>query len=544
VAQARHALLNGEELITLTGPGALTAAGAVATRAGGSVLCVRLAGAQSLPDAHLLVGWALGLGRPGREHAPARALAERTQPLVLLDARGIAPGLESSLRAEISSIALDTRWLVLLSEGEATPETIRAEHEADPTQLPTQLATHALALGWLLAGIPSAAELPDSAQVGGLQRQALRPELARALRQQANQPTAEIANALGARLQEHLRIATGGATPRRTSPADYFALRWIAAEASKPATLALAAAAAARLVLYWGMPSQALELLSQARLRTPSTECSCRAVLRWAHAQVALDTGDPQTARLHLEAAASLLRQERNLGLLATLTQRWAEVLFARGETAISAQHLRNARVLYRQLGHQAGVKATLRGAADIAIMSGETLSARTLLDQAEDGTMSAEERCNLQMSQASLSAAVGELDQAGVLLERAQAVAQTVPQLQANHQRRLADLALKTGQLGAAKEHALSARSRYARLGLLPAQALCSRLLGDTLSLQGALSEAARWYEAAIHQQISIGDLHGLHRSLTHAAALEHSCGDPTLARELSLMADRLPKA
>jgi tetratricopeptide (TPR) repeat protein len=271
-------------------------------------------------------------------------------------------------------------------------------------------------------------------------------------------------------------------------------------------------------------------------------EGSCRALLRWAQAQIALDTGDLQTARRHFEEATAALRQERNLALLAATTRSWAEGLIARGELTVAAVHLRNARVLYRQLGDQDGVAATLRGAGDVAIASGETLSAGALLEQAEAGSTTPIEQINLLISLATMAITGGNHPEASALLDRAAQGAAGVPQLQASVLRRRADMALRQGNHDQALQDTLQAREIYTRVGEVAAVARCSRLLGDIHGASGALEAAARCYEQAIHAQIQSGDRQGLGRSLTHAAALEEVSGDPVLARELGRMAARMP--
>jgi tetratricopeptide (TPR) repeat protein len=546
VARVRQAIRQGDGTIYLTGDGALSVAGAVAARTPGPVRCVRLAGAETPQDAQLLLGWALDLPRPGAAGAAAAALSTLSAPMILVDARGTPKDLFEVLRKQVAPAALEARWMVIIESSLAPTNSIGAmlPESAPRAPIPSELPLPAHALGWLLAGIPGAAEAAFSCRVPGLTRQAIWPDAARALRESSDHSAAEVANALGPELHRHLQLALGGPAPEGTTPADFFALRWIGRHTTRAAQAAMATAAAARLALAWGMAREAAQLVEEAWPRIPVVEGSCRALLRWVQAQIAHDSGDLQTARRHFEEATAALRQERNLALLATMTRSWAEGLIARGELTVAAMHLRNARVLYRQLGDQDGVAATLRGAGDVAIASCETLSAGALLEQAEAGSTTPIEQVNLLISLATMAITGGNHPEASALLDRAAQGAAGVPQLQASVLRRRADMALRNGNHDQALRDTLQARDLYARVGEVAAVARCSRLLGDIHGASGALEAAARYYEQAIHAQIQSGDRQGLCRSLTHAAALEEVSGDPVLARELSRMAARMPAA
>lgn len=543
VAQARQSIRMGDDTIFLTGDGALRVAGAVAARLPGTIRCLRLAGAETLNDARLLLGWALGLGQPGEPGAASAALAAHRDPLIIVDARGAPPDLCDHLRAHVSAGAVDTRWMIIVEGGLAPTNSIGARLSAKDSATPmtNMLPRAAHALGWLLAGIPGSAKAAHSAQVPGLQRQAIWPHDAEALRNGSQYSVSQIADALGAEFDRHLQIALGSPVPPDCQPADYLALRWIGHHATQPTLCAMAIAAAARLAQSWGLTQDAQSLLDTALPRTATTQGSCRAVLLWAQADRAMAQGDGETGQRFFEDATAALREERNLALLALVTRRWAERLYARGQTNAAALHLRNARTLYRQLGQPNGVAATLRGAADVAIISGETLSAEALFEQAEISTTSPVERINLLLSQATLSIARGDHAQATALLNQADSGAGDVTLLRANLHRRRADLTLRDGDHDTALEHARRALRLYTREGETASAGRAMRLIADIHGARGALRDAGEWYQRAIQAQVLNGDKDGLRRSLTHAAALEAVVGDPTLTRELNRIAARL---
>ena len=543
MARARQALRHGEDVIYLTGTGALEAAGAVAARVPGPVLCARLAGCKTRADILLLLGWTMGLDHPGSAAAVARSLRTLKEPLILLDGHGVPEDLVEDVRKHLAPAALEARWLVVVEPSNAPTNAIGAGVGEDPPLPPIadQLPLQAHALAWLLAGIPGAAEAAFGCKVPGLTRQAIWPIAARELRSQSPYSEVEVADALGPEYQRYLQIALAGPVPEGTCPADFFALRWIGRHASHTSHATMAMAAAARLALAWGMAREANALIEAALPRTPSSNLSCLALLHWAQARIAIETGDREPARRYFDDALSVLRQDRNLSLLACATRRWADHLATRGENTTAALHLRSARALYRQLGNEAGVAATLRAAGDVAIASGESLSAEALFDQAEVASTTPIERVNLQLSQATLAIARGEHHRSRALLESTTEAAAGVPLLEANVRRRVADMAFREGDHDRAESQVRAARSAYARLGEAAPEARCTRLLGDIHGAQGRLKEAARLYEQAIKAQIHIGDHVGLRRTLTHATTLEQVYGDRVLARELERMADRL---
>ncbi len=543
VAQTRQALRHGEGTIYLTGTGALEAAGAVAARNQGPLVCARMAGCESIEDAVLVVGWAMGLLAPGSHLELGRALRKLRGPMILLDGRGMQEDLLHGLKKKLTPVTHEARWILVVDAGVAPTNSIGAGvlGEAPSPPFSDRLPIQAHALGWLLAGIPGAAEEAFSCRVPGLNRQAIWPTAARHLRTQSTHSASRIADALGPEFQRHLQIGLGGPVPQGTLPADFFALRWIGRHASEVGHATMAIAAACRLALAWSMPGEANALIEEALPRTPSSDGTCQALLQWAHARVAMDTGDRTMADKRFEEATVSLRGERNLSLLACATRHWAELHATRGEPATAAQHLRSARALYRQLDNKAGVAATLRAAGDGAIASGETLSAEALFDQAQVDGGTPIEQVNLLLSQTTLAIARGEHHRSRTLLEAASKGAVGEPLLEANVRRRAADMAFREGDHERAESEVHAARFAYARLGEAASLARCTRLLGDIDAARGRLAEAALWYEEAIETQINIGDHRGLHRTLTHAATLEQVSGDDILARELDRMASRL---
>ena len=192
------------------------------------------------------------------------------------------------------------------------------------------------------------------------------------------------------------------------------------------------------------------------------------------------------------------------------------------------------------RVGDEEGMSATLRGAADLALLHEEYVSAEALYEQAEMTTTTDIEQANRVLGQLGLAVAQGSWERARALLLRAKRMGISHPIVKANVDRREADLALRSGDWVSATQAALRAAAGYSSAGETSAAARCWRMAGDAEALQGAAAEALQFYRRAAHAQIRISDWVGMQVTVAHAAALSSAEVGATLERlssELSML-------
>ena len=314
----------------------------------------------------------------------------------------------------------------------------------------------------------------------------------------------------------------------------------IAESATDPNVACLAGAAAARVRLQIGQGPEALERLDQTLSRTTLADPVHRAMLLWAEALVFQEMGDAAVAAARFAEATEAVHNARDLRLLATMHRQWGERLMTRGLLEGASLHLRTARGLYRRIGDEEGMSATLRGAADLAVLHGEHVSAEALYEQAEMNTTTDIEHANRVLGQLGLAVGQGAWERARALLRRVKRIGLSHPVVEANVNRREADLALRSGDWVTAAHAARRAATGYSTAGEASASARCWRLAGDAEALQGGVAEALALYRRAAHAQIRISDWIGMEVTVKHAAALSsESVGRQLnkLSAELSLL-------
>ena len=201
--------------------------------------------------------------------------------------------------------------------------------------------------------------------------------------------------------------------------------------------------------------------------------------------------------------------------------RQWGDRLMIRGLLEGASLHLRTARGLYRRLGDEEGMSATLRGAADLAVLHGEHVSAEALYEQAEMNTTTDIEQANRILGQLGLAVAQRAWERARALLGRMKRMGASHPVLKANLDRRRADLALRSGDWVSASQAAQRAARAYGASGEAAAAARCWRIAGDAEALQDSPADALALYKRAAYGQIRISDWVGMQITVKHASAL-----------------------
>ncbi len=565
IAEARERLARDGMLVLvgLPGVGKTAAAGAVVAESGRGLVAVSLLGCEDAADAVRALGEALGVRPVGDEAALLEAVRAAGPVDVLVDDVGSEAVLEPAQRAVAASA--DARLLVVAEEAvladalvvEPLPDdvlaTIAPNH--DPAGLDGSpllarlaaafgvpvpdalgrlgpgaelLAAFPVGFGGLGAPLPAVAAVPDSAD-----RVVLRRGIAARLPRLA--PAEAAARALPA-VEGLLALARGAHPPVVPDPRDLLLLRQLAGTTASAEDAVRCLAAAARLATAAGQVQVARALLAD-RLRTGGPPAQL-ATLLWADGDALVAAGEVDDALGRWADASALYRRARDPQRAATVHRRAADRLAARGEIVHAEAHYRHARQLYRGEDDTIGVAATLRGAADLAVGAGEWVSAGTLQEQVsatvDPGGAAPLERANLRVGEASLALARGEFARAGRVLDGLGALAADQPLLRANVTRRRADLLLRRGDHEGAATAAKQAASLYATLGEAPAHAACVRLLGDVAAAAGRLADARTSYGEALRLQVRVQDLHGLVRTLDHAAVVEEALGNPDGARQL----------
>lgn len=499
----------------------------------------RLAGCRRPGDALLLIGQAVGAIVPGSAVSVGDHLRRNAPMLIVLDDAD-HPSAETTL-AQLEALAPEVRWLRLapVMPDPAPEHAFVLPERAAPPELSPQLGQDALSLALLPAGLPLPIHLPHGARHPTRPgRVALERSLIEGLLVEQRVEHSRIAEDLVAVFEDVLSLAEGAPLPAAVCVEDLLAVRWMGEVLADPDAAARATATAGRLLTIWGQPGAARGLLGQGLRRETRAAPDARALLRWAESDAMLSSGAAAVSQDRFETAAKLLEESQEPQLLATMIRRRADVLAARGLVEDAERAYRRAQAMYRILDDPAGMAASLRGIADLAISRGELIAAAALYEQVEPHTMPDAELLNRRLGQATLAISQGDLAQAATLLDDATA---SVPVLSANIARRRADLALRNKAFDAARAWAVQAIDGYARAGERAAFGQATRLLGDIAATCGALGEAAEHYQRAIATQIEIGDLHALRRTLNHAIALEDSAGDRAFAQRLRSFRDAL---
>jgi len=483
-----------------------------------SVLRVELGPCRTVSDAVFVIGHELNCEVPGRSTCVAEALAALGPMHLVIDARFASAELAVALHGTVSLLASQLTWWVAVHRPVDLPN-----HIACPETAPEVGDARVVNLdvaAWLPGSPRSATTVPEAFRLPDTERVLLRADLAERIRIESLRSPAALADGLIHTHAELFTLATG--TPQgRVTPMDLFGLRFIAEAATDANVACLAAAAAARVRLQIGQFTEALERIDQAMSRTQYADPVHRALLMWAEALVQQTIGDESTSVARFEDALVIVHNARDLALLATLHRQWAESLAERGLSQKASQHFRMARGLYRQQGNGEGLCAALRGAADLAVVAKEVISAEALYDQAEMTTTTDIEQANRLLGQASLAITQREWERARLLLKRTARIGIDHPLVLGSLHRRLADVALRSQDCVNAREEAELARGFYERAGRPTAVARCLRLMGDAEALQGHVQDAIKLYRRAAHVHIRTGDWVGMHRTIAHARVL-----------------------
>ena len=480
------------------------------------VLTVSLGAVRTVADALYTVGHALGERRSVRASSVGEAVAGVRH--ILIDARYATAPVVVALQGSISVLAPNVIWWAAVSEPVPLPNHCACPEATPP--LNEALAPEFELAAWL-PGSPRAA-LPISDALGqpDVPGRSLRSDAVRRVQLHPQRSIAAAADmAIGAH-QDLFGLATGESFDA-VDPSSLWGLRFIAESATDPNVACLAGAAAARVRLRIGQGPEALERLDQTLSRTLLADPVHRAMLLWAEALVYQEMGDASVAAARFAEAAEAVHNARDLRLLATMHRQWGDRLMIRGLLKGASLHLRTARGLYRRLGDEEGMSATLRGAADLAVLHGEHVSAEALYEQAEMNTTTDIEQANRILGQLGLAVAQRAWERARALLGRMKRMGASHPVLKANLDRRRADLALRSGDWVSASQAAQRAARAYGASGEAAAAARCWRIAGDAEALQDSPADALALYKRAAYGQIRISDWVGMQITVKHASAL-----------------------
>ncbi len=547
VARVGQRLARAEGPLWLVGPpgsGVSAVAAAVALDFDGPVRAVRLTACRTPADVLVAIGEAVGAVPPGAEGAVSAALRSLGHALVLVDDADIPD--RGKVLEQLGALAPESTVLCTgrRAPADAPTETLAPISGVSPPGLPEGLALPAKAelLAVVGCSLPGAMGMPYELVIRTSPgREALRRSVAEAIRSRGQlEPARVAANALPD-LEPLLAQATGASLPGGWRSDDAFALRWMGEVLSDPDASCRASAAAARLFAALGQPGPALAVLDAADRRNPRAAPAARALVSWARGDIRLAGGELDAAESAWGQAAELLERARDLVLLATLTRRQADALAARGLSRRAARRYRTARSLHLQVEDPAGVAATVRGTADLAVAAGEILSAEMLYDEAQRTAAGIVETSNRRLGRAGLALSQGDLRRARHLLENPEFETVSLPLLAANRQRRRAELALREGRHDDATAAARAAADAYARLGEGVAHGRTLRLLGDIAAAAGRLAEAAADWQRALELQVRSRDLAGLQRTLEHAATMEEEYGSAVVAQAMRDALDTL---
>ncbi|RME22944.1 MAG: hypothetical protein D6798_14565, partial [Deltaproteobacteria bacterium] len=534
------ALAEGPAPLWVVGPpgsGVSAVAGAAVRSLGRPAAFARLTACRTPADALIALGEAAGAVPPGDEGAVTEKLRSLGSGLILVDDADVPEW--SEVLEQLAALAPELRWLCTGRRAPAGSRTVSLAPVTgvSPPGLPESLHLPAKAelLAFVGCSLPGAMGMPYELVLRTSPgREALRRSVAEALRTRGGLEPAHVAIHALPDLEPMLALATGASFPAGWRSDDAFALRWMGEVLSDPDASCRASAAAGRLFSALGQPAQALAVLDAADRRNPRAQPAARALVSWARGDVRLASGELDAAQAAWGQAEELLERSRDLVLLATLVRRQADALAARGEARRAARRYRTARSLHLQLDDAAGVAATVRGTAELAVATGEILSAEMLFDEAATTPAGVVEAGNRRIGRAGLALAQGDLSRARKLLDDPELDAANLPLLAANRAHRRAELALREGDHATARDLAAEAAEAYARLGERVASGRSLRLLGDIAAAAGRLHEASRAWQRALEVQVRAFDLPGLRRTLGHALALEEESGDPAVANAL----------
>lgn len=325
-----------------------------------------------------------------------------------------------------------------------------------------------------------------------------------------------------------LPLAEGATLEGAPDPREILLLRQLARTLPDILDAARCAAACARLLAAAGQVDAARAHLRALRPRVAGHLGA--AWVDWADGDALLVAGDLDGALDHLEAAARALGAAQP-AMAARLARRTGDRLVERGLWRSAERWYADARERSAALGDRDGVRRALRGTASLALGGGERLGALALLDQARSDAPG--EQANERLARATLALGDRRPGDAAAELHALAPAAERSTVLRANLVRRRADLLLRQGQLEAAAVAAREAAALYATVGHRCAQGAAVRLLGDLLAGLGRLPEAADAYLRALAVQVRAQDLHGLARTLAHAAELAEHRGRAGEARQ-----------
>lgn len=532
------------------GSGKTALAASLARASGTTIVAVRVAGCRTTEDARLAVGLAIGALPPGDPSEVASALRRLGSPIVVLDE--VDDQRVAGVIEELGALAPEVRWLATgerdlwpaqtlrlaapTAKGPSIEEALRGAGFDPPWSCLDQLSAEAQALACLPAGLKTdAIDVPKVLRVRlGPGRTALRRAAIAAMPAELLPEPSRAAARLAPLLESALGLAIGAPLPDDLGLPDLLALRWLGEVLRDPDDAPRATAAAARLLMAWGLAGEARRLAQAALRRETQASHQARALLCWAEADAAHAQGRIQEASEGYAAARKVAKEVEDIDLMGVMARQQALRLGERGAVEASAQAWREARLLARGAGDMAAVATTLRGAADLAVARGEVLSAETLYDQDDATPAERLELANRRLGEAGLALGRGELARASRLIEAASTEELDVPVLRAVALRRRAELALRRGQHADARRLARDAAVAFGRAGEAVARGHSLRLVGDAAAAQGALVAAAEAYAEAMALQVRIDDRHGLSRTLAHARALADDAGLDELSARL----------
>ena len=502
-------------------------------------LFIQLDGCRTLADAILQVGWAINAQSPGSPVSVGAALAAKGNLTLAIDARTAGPEMVTALHNSLSTLTVSCNWLAASLEEQPDRRQVitKSTHQQPPNEVPIEVELATVLPGSRRMAIQLSAPYQAVDAPPGF----VNPHIVRHIKKHPRHSNAALAAMMIEQHQELMAIATGSVLNEIDSPMDIFGLRFIAEHGSDSNFSCFAAAAEARLRNCLGQSTEAFERIAQTVSQNLLADPAHRALLAWADAQLHLDLGDLPRAEQRFKDATQLVHMSRDLSLLSTMHRRWADTLASRFELRHAVENYQTARSLFRRRGDIEGMAATLRGSADLAVAAGETISAEALYDQAEMTTTTEIEQANRHLGWAGLFTAKGQLTRAKKFVEKAARVAGHSSLIIANCARRKADISIRSGDPITAALEAETARIFYAQHGHHAAAGHCMRMLGEAAALQGNIDEATNHYRRALNVQIRVGDMRGLHRTISHIVAIEEELGDIEKAKAFRRISTRL---